>query len=90
LIDKWATGEAAHAGHQGREGTKEKRAKITRICITKNMQLILNNQIFRLGDDGPSFRGKILPRALENIPLLRRFGVLLREKIFKSDEMVEN
>jgi hypothetical protein len=54
------------------------------------MRLILNNQIFRLGDDGSSLRGKILPRALETIPLLRRFEVLLREKNLKSDEMVEN
>ena len=39
-------------GHQGRGGTKEGKAKITRICMTKNVIefIILNNQMFRIND----------------------------------------
>ena len=50
-IEGWATGAAAQGTTKG-GGTKEGRAKITRICMTKNVIdfIILNNQMFRIND----------------------------------------
>jgi len=49
-IEGWATGAAAQGTKGG--GTKEGKAKITRICMMKNVIdfIILNNQMFRIND----------------------------------------
>jgi hypothetical protein len=89
VVDREVGNWGGCPGHQGREGTKEGRAKITRICITKNMRLIVNIQIFRLGDDGPSLREN-LAEGTRNHSSFQEIWGITPGKNLKSDEMVEN
>jgi hypothetical protein len=66
-------------------GTKEGRAKITRICITKNMRLISNFQIRRRRS---VTQGKNLAQRIRNHSPFREVWAITPGKKFKVQMLV--